>query len=360
MINVTKPFFPELEEYHSYLKEIWESGWLTNNGQMVQKLEAKLQELLGVKHVILVSNGTIALQIAIKALKLSGEIITTPFSYVATTSSIIWEGADPVFADINPQTLCIDPEEVAGKVTDKTSAILATHVYGIPCDVEALRQIAEKHQVKLIYDAAHAFQVNHKGTSLLNFGDVSTLSFHATKLFHTVEGGAIVTDDDDIAHTCEYMRRFGHKGPYDFQGLGINGKLSELHAAMGLCMLRHMPAILKGRRLVSEQYDECLDFKKLRKPVLEPGDTDYNYAYYPVICESEKSLMKVVHALQAQEIFPRRYFYPSLNELKYLERRQPCPVSEDLSRRVLALPLHDQLPAEDIHRIAAIVNENLQ
>ena len=234
MIPVTKSFLPPIEDYIEYLKQIWDSNQLTNNGPLVKELEQKLKEYFDVKHLFFVSNGTIAEQIAIKAADLKGDIITTPFSYVATTSSIVWEGCQPVFVDIDPQTLCMNPDLIEDAITEKTTGIIPTHVYGIPCDVEKIQEIAEKHSLKVIYDAAHTFGGKYKGKSIASYGDISFLSFHATKVFHTVEGGAIITNDDELAHKISYMRNFGHNGPEDFWGVGINGNNSEFHAAMGL------------------------------------------------------------------------------------------------------------------------------
>lgn len=355
MIPVTKSFLPPLEEYTAYLRKVWESNQLTNNGPLVQELEQKLKDYLGVKHLFFVSNGTIAEQIAIKALDLKGEIITTPFSYVATTSSIVWEGCQPVFVDIDPKTLCIDPDLIEAAITPRTSAIVATHVYGIPCAVEEIKIIAQKHKLKVIYDAAHTFAVKFHGKSLVSYGDISTLSFHATKLFHTVEGGAIISEDDDLAHRISYMRNFGHKGQEAFWGLGINGKNSEFHAAMGLCNLPHIEEIVAARKQVSHYYDKFLEDSRLIRPKL-PRGTEYNYAYYPVLFPSEEDLVKIKENLNIEEVFPRRYFFPALNYLPYTENQEMI-VSEDLSRRILCLPLYDDLKNEDIQKIVSIIRE---
>ncbi|HLP19244.1 MAG TPA: aminotransferase class V-fold PLP-dependent enzyme, partial [Chitinophagales bacterium] len=240
MIPVTKSFLPPLEDYNKLLQGIWQRVHLTNNGPLLLELEGKLKSYLTSKHFIFLNNGTSAIQIAIKGLDLKGEIITTPFSYVATTSSIVWENCKAVFADIEEETLTIDANKIEALITPKTSAILATHVYGIPCNIEKIEKIAKKHNLKVIYDAAHAFGVKYHGQALTNYGDASTLSFHATKLFHTTEGGALITNDEDAAHRFSYMRNFGHKGQEDFWGLGINAKNSEFHAAMGLCVFPHI------------------------------------------------------------------------------------------------------------------------
>lgn len=353
MIPVTKSYLPPIDEYVHYLHKIWESNQLTNNGQFVQELELKLKEYLGVKHLFFVSNGTIALQIAIKALDLHGEIITTPFSYVATTSSIVWEGCQPVFVDIDPKTLCIDPDLIEDAITEKTKGILTTHVYGIPCDVEKIKAIAEKHNLKVIYDAAHTFGVKYKGKSLVSYGDISTLSFHATKLFHTVEGGAIITNNDELAHRIGYMRNFGHNGPEDFWGVGINGKNSEFHAAMGLCNLPHIDEIIAARKQISEWYDDLLQGSKLTRPVL-PDETEYNFAYYPVILPSEEHLLRVRERLNEEQIFPRRYFYPSLSTLNYVGET-PYKNSDRFSKVVLCLPLYVGLTYEQTKKMVEII-----
>jgi dTDP-4-amino-4,6-dideoxygalactose transaminase len=357
MIPVTKSYLPPIEEYIEYLNRIWASNQLTNNGPLVQELEEKLKEYLGVRHLFFVSNGTIALQIAIKTLDLKGEIITTPFSYVATTSSIVWEGCQPVFVDIDPKTLCLDPDLIEAAITPRTCAILATHVYGIPCDVEKIQTIAEQHSLKVVYDAAHTFGVQYLGKSLASYGDIATLSFHATKLFHTVEGGAIITNDDELAHRIRYMRNFGHKGQEDFWGLGINGKNSEFHAAMGLCNLPHLPEIIAARKQVSGWYDEFLKGTALTHPIL-PAGTLYNFAYYPVLFPSEVDLLNARDLLNDEMIFPRRYFFPNLNCLPYLEKRS-FPVTENVAPRVLCLPLYDGLSLVNIQKLAKIINFSL-
>jgi dTDP-4-amino-4,6-dideoxygalactose transaminase len=353
MIPVTKSFLPPIEDYIHYLEQIWASNQLTNNGPLVQELEARLKDYLDVKHLFFVSNGTIALQIAIKALDLQGEIITTPFSYVATTSSIVWEGCQPVFVDIDPQTLCIDPNLIEGAITKKTTGILATHVYGIPCDVEQIKAIAEKHNLKVIYDAAHTFGGKYMGKAIVSYGDIATLSFHATKVFHTVEGGAIVTDDDELAHRISYMRNFGHKGQEDFWGLGINGKNSELHAAMGLCNLPYTQQNIESRKRVSEWYDALLVNKRIKKPITPPG-TDYNYAYYPILYPTQERLIAAKDRMNAKELFPRRYFYPALNHLPYMNESH-FPITENTSRCVLCLPLYPSLEHEQVKRIASMI-----
>ena len=360
MINVTKSFLPPIETYTKYLEGIWSTAHLTNNGPLLIELEGKLKDYFAAPHFIFLNNGTSALQIAIKGLGLSGEIITTPFSYVATTSSIVWENCEPVFADIDATTLNIDPEKVEALINSKTSAILATHVYGIPCDVEALDKIAKKHKLKIIYDAAHAFGVKYKDKQLVNYGDVATLSFHATKLFHTTEGGGLVTNDEATAHKFSYMRNFGHKGQEDFWGIGINAKNSEFHAAMGLCVLPYIDEIIKKRKNLSELYDELLPVNSsaVIRPAI-PKHTEYNYAYYPIVLESEKVLLSVRDSLNAEFIYPRRYFYPSISTLNYV-RKYEVPFCADISKRVLCLPLYYELEKEQVKRICQIIRHVLR
>jgi len=357
MINVTKSFLPPIEDYISYVQQIWDSNWLTNNGPLVQELEAKLKDYLGVKHLFFVSNGTIALQIAIKALDLHGEVITTPFSYVATTSSLVWEGCQPVFVDIDRHTLCIDPDLIEAAITEKTTGILATHVYGIPCDVESIKTIADKYDLKVLYDAAHTFGGKYKGESIVSYGDISTLSFHATKVFHTVEGGAVITENDDLAHRISYMRNFGHKGQEDFWGLGINGKNTEFHAAMGLCNLPYVPDIIAARKQVCEWYDELLKGTSLNRPIVPTG-TQYNYAYYPVLFTSEINLLDTKNYLNENGIFPRRYFYPSLCNLPYINAEDKS-FSNNYSKKVLCLPLYPGLNRNDIEKISSIIRRSI-
>jgi len=354
MIPVTKTYLPPLSEYNKYLKKIWATAWVTNNGLFVRELEKKLKEYFGVKHLFFVSNGTVALQIAIKALGLKGEIITTPFSYVATTSSIAWENCTPVFVDIDSSTFTLDTKLIERSITETTSAIVATHVYGIPCDVEAIQKIADKHKLKVIYDAAHSFGVTYKGKSILHHGDISTMSFHATKLFHTGEGGSIVTNDDELAHKISYMMNFGHKGQENFSGIGINGKTSELHGAMGLCVFTRIKELIERRKLLSEIYDRKLISLGLQKPVLHK-DVVHNYSYYPVLFPTEEKLLQVRDALNAQQIFPRRYFYPSLNKLDYVDNVS-MPVADDVSKRVFCLPLYHDLSETEVEMISKIIN----
>jgi dTDP-4-amino-4,6-dideoxygalactose transaminase len=359
MIQVTLPFSPPIQEYYKHLEGIWQRNWFTNNGPLVKELEESLKKYLGSEHLLFLGNGTIAIQIAIKALGLKGEIITTPFSYVATTSSIVWEGCTPVFADINPTTLNIDPAAIESAITDKTTAILATHVYGNPCDIETIDQIARKHRLKVIYDAAHCFGSKYKGQSVFSFGDVSTTSFHATKLFHTIEGGAVFTNNKEVLQKMSFMRNFGHNGPEDFAEVGINGKNSEFHAAMGLVNLKYVEEILLQRKVLHHLYDIALKGLPVSKPEVDPqGET--NYSYYAIVFESEEVLLKVFHYLTGREIFTRRYFYPILSSLPYLNNKNVTPVAEDISRRVLCLPLFHSMTPEQVNHVCQAIMEGLK
>lgn len=358
MIPVTKPFLPPIELYKRYIDNIWASEWLTNRSPFVLELEKTICEKTGANNLLFVSNGTIAIQIAMKALNVTGEVITTPFSYVATTTSILWENCHPVFCDINPETLCIDANKIESLISPATSAILATHVYGLPCDVLMIEAIAKKHNLKVIYDAAHAFGVKFMGQNILNYGDASTCSFHATKLFHTGEGGSITTKDTDIFNQISLYHSFGHLGD-NYICQGINGKNSEFHAAMGLCNLPFLENIIASRKQISETYSKLLFGAKIKRPIV-PNDTVYNYAYYPIILESEDILIKVKETLTNNKINTRRYFYPSLNQLPYLLSSNSCPVSEDLSNRVLCLPLYYGLELDNIERIVRILLKVLE
>ena len=344
---------PPIEEYHEYVAGIWKRNWLTNNGPLVNELELKLKEFFQIPHLLFLNNGTLALQIAIKALGLTGEIITTPFSFIATTSSIVWEGCKPVFVDIDKESLNIDPSKIEAAVTKNTSAILATHVYGNPCEIESIEKIAKKHNLKVIYDAAHCFGTKYKGESVFAFGDISTVSFHATKLFHTIEGGGVFTKDPELLKKLALLRNFGFNGPEDFDGVGINGKNSEFHAAMGLTIFPYIEKILYSRKEQSARYDEKLSGLMVEKIKLN-DKADFNYSYYPIIFKSEYDLLKSQQELASHNISTRRYFYPSLSNLDYIEK-QSMPVREDISKRVMCLPLYFDLSREEIDFICRIL-----
>jgi dTDP-4-amino-4,6-dideoxygalactose transaminase len=351
-INVTRPFVPAMEKYTELLEGIFSRQVLTNNGPLVTQLEAQLKAWLDVDRISYVTNGTVALQMAMRALELKGEVITTPFSFVATTSSIVWEGCRPVMADIDPHTLNIDPDQIRRSITRNTTGILATHVYGNPCDVDAIEQIAREYGLKVIYDAAHAFGTTVNGRSIFSYGDIAATSFHATKLFHTIEGGAVFASDPIVHERLVAMRNFGIVGDR-ITCVGLNGKNSEFHAAMGIANLESIDEILASRKALCERYDDRLEGTGVRRPLIH-ADCEYNHAYYPVIFDSEATLMRVRDALNREDVFPRRYFYPSLSTLDYVDE-QHTPVANDIACRVLALPLYFGLPYEDLDRIARIV-----
>jgi len=355
MITVTKTYFPPIHEYEKLLQRVWDNQWLTNRGVLLKELEEKLKSHLLVPNVIAMTNGTLPIQIALKKYGQLGEIITTPLSYVATSSAIVWENCTPVFVDIHPEYLTIDETKIEDAITPKTTAILSTHVYGNPCNIEAIEKIAKKHDLKVIYDAAHCFGVKYNGVGIFNYGDISTCSFHATKLFHCGEGGAIFCNDSKLHDELFYHHNFGHNGPLKFHGLGINAKMSELQAAMGLAVFPYIEHIISERKKVVNYYNDHLDFNKLRKIKLREG-TEWNYSYYPVIFDSEVTLLKVQEALNKNNIIPRRYFYPSLNTLPYLTYK-PMPIAEKISNQILCLPLYVGLSQKDQEIIVRLINE---
>lgn len=356
MILVNKPFYPPKEEYIDYVHQIWQSGWLTNDGPLVSELEEKLKKRLDVNHLLYVTNATIALQMAIKALDLKGEIITTPFTFVATTNSIAWEGCDPVFIDINPDSWNLDPKNIEAAITDKTVAIMATHVYGNPCDVEAIDAIAKKHNLKVIYDGAHAFDININGKSVFEYGDISVCSLHATKWFHTVQGGLLVTKDPDIHKRLIAMKNHGIADFYTFSTLGTNGRNCELHAAMGLINLKYLEGIHAKRKQLVERYNEGLKDFEYQSPIWHK-DANQTYGYYPILLESEEKLIEMINSLFENGVFTRRYFFPSLSQsLPYLPKKS-FKITDDIAKRVLCLPLYYDLSIEEVDKIVQIILE---
>jgi dTDP-4-amino-4,6-dideoxygalactose transaminase len=351
MIPVTKPFLPPLVEYQKLVGRIFERNWLTNDGPMVKELESKLLKRLHVP-TLFVTNGTIALQLAIKALGLRGKIITTPFSYVATSSSIVWEGCEPVYVDIEENGYNIDADKIEAAITPEVSGILATHCFGIPCDVEKIQSIADRHGLKVIYDAAHAFGTKVNGQSIFEFGDVSTCSMHATKLFHTVEGGSVSCNDPDTIRRLSLMRNFGHNGPEKFDGIGINGKNSEIHAAMGLANWKYLDEILQKRRRIAAEYQKHLQTLDLQLPPLD--NLEWNCSYYPIVFESESICLQVKNQLEQSRIQPRRYFYPSLNQINDWGEEN-CPKSTSLASRILCLPVYHELDFETVEDISVTI-----
>ncbi|WKZ66661.1 MAG: DegT/DnrJ/EryC1/StrS family aminotransferase [Flavobacteriales bacterium] len=354
-IPVTKAFLPPFQDVVGMLQGIWDSGQLTNNGPLLKQLEAELVPHHGTPHVLLASNGTITLQLALRAFGITGEVITTPFSYVASTTAILWERCTPVFVDIEPDGFNIDADLIERAITPRTQAILATHVYGLPCNVEAIADIAARHGLKVIYDAAHAFGTRYRGRPLLSQGDISSCSFHATKIFHTVEGGSLACADPALHRKLGLMRAFGHIKDEHFEP-GINAKNSELHAAVGLLVLRHFPAILERRRAQWLRYAAGLRGMRIARV---PAETEYNHSYFPLVLDSERAMHQVVEALAAIGVAPRRYFYPALSNLPYVTARGSCPIAESLALRVICLPLYHDLGDADIDRVIAVVRASV-
>ena len=358
MINVTKTYLPDKKKYKQYVDEIYTNGWVTNNGPLVRKLEKRLAEYLGVRNIVLVSNGTAALEIAFRTLDIKGFAITTPFSFVATTSSLVTNGLLPIFADIDPSTLNLDPKNIEALITPHTSAIIPVHVFGNACEVEAIDEIAKKYNLKVIYDAAHAFDVKYKSESILNYGDISTLSFHATKLFHTIEGGALIINDDSLVEKARYLINFGIENAESIPELGTNAKMNEFEAAMGLCMLDEMETVLQSRKEVYERYESALT-GLVELPRWNENSTK-NYGYFPILFENEVQTFVVKKALNEKNIFPRRYFYPSLDTLNYIEPKQFMPLSRDVSSRILALPMYPELKEEEQNMIIEVIEKTLK
>ena len=352
-IQVTKSTLPPRKEFNDLVDAIWKSHHLTNNGPLLKRFEKEAKSYLGQDRFQFVSNGTIALQIALEALDIrDGEVITTPFTYVATVSSILWQRCTPVFVDIDPETLCIDASKIEKAITKKTKAIMPVHVFGNPCDVTTIGKIAKAHNLKVIYDAAHAFGVTYKGKSLLDHGDISTVSFHATKAFHTIEGGAVIARTSKIDKRLNLIKKFGHLGD-DHYTLGINAKPNEFQAAMGVANLKYFKSNVEKRKALSEYYDTLLGdrFQKQKRP----DKSDSNYTYYPILLRSEKELKNVEKRLNKIDVYPRRYFYPSLNTLPYLVKTQKCPIAEDISVRILCLPLYVDLKKSQVLEICKVV-----
>jgi dTDP-4-amino-4,6-dideoxygalactose transaminase len=353
MINVTQTFLPPIDNYLNLLVKVWENNWLTNRGEFVLKLENNIIEKLSCVKGIAMNNGTIPIQIALKLLGHGGEIITTPFSYVATTSSILWEGCYPVFVDIESNYWTLDPDKIEAAITEKTTCILATHVFGNPCDVYKIDAIAKKHNLAVIYDAAHSFGVTYAGKSIFDFGDVSTCSFHATKIFHTGEGGMLFASDKKILTDAFNSHNFGHNGLTEFHGVGINGKMSELSAAMGLVVLPYFDEIIAARKVIADYYFTNISNRVQTINLRE--DTIWNYSYFPVVFETEEQLLIVIQKLNEHDINPRRYFYPSLNTLDFVNGSS-CPISESLASRILCLPLFVGLKKEIQSQIIDTIN----
>nr|WP_321501525.1 DegT/DnrJ/EryC1/StrS family aminotransferase [uncultured Dethiosulfovibrio sp.] len=347
---------PDRKRLNSYIDRIYDKVWLTNNGPLVQELTKRLCEYLEVENLLLVSNGTLALQIAYKVLGLAGSIITTPFSFVATTSSIAWEGMKPVFSDIDPNSFCLNPSLIKKSMKDDVSALVPVHVFGNACDVEFIASIAKKNALKVVYDASHAFGVKYKGKGLLSYGDAATLSFHATKIYHTIEGGAVIFKKKDDLERAKLLINFGIKKPNKITCLGINAKMNEFQAAMGLAMLDEIDTIMDKRSQIWHRYEKQLkNYIKLQK--INTKSTN-NYAYFPVVFENEKLLLLAKGNLKKEGINPRRYFYPSLDTMPYVEK-YTMPISRKTSSRIMCLPIYGELKICDVDTISNIIKKTI-
>ena len=357
-VYVTMPSLAPLEEYMDLLRGVWERGILTHNGPLVQQFEKDFNSYFHVKNSVAVNNGTIALQMAIKALALKGEIITSPFTWIATVSAIQWEGCTPVFVDIEAETLNMDPAAIEAAITPATVAIMPVHVFGNCCKIDEIEAIANKHNLKVIYDAAHAVGSSYKGKSALEYGDISTTSYHATKLLNTAEGGACIATNDELHEKLKRIRFFGHDNKKDIVEEGFNGKMTEVHAALGIANMKYISEVITDRKTKYNYYknalkgNEQLSFQKIE------DEEGCNYSYFPLIFSSEALMLKVVLAMNANNIFPRRYFYPSVNTYTKVVPYQPCPISEDVSTRIICLPLYFALPYETMDNIIELIKTN--
>jgi len=361
-IYVTQPFLPPLEEFVPYLQEIWDNKVLTNGGPFHQKLEAALCEYLGVKHIALFTNATIALVTALQALRITGEVITTPYSFVATAHSLLWNGIKPVFVDVDPKTLNLDPAKIEAAITPQTTAIMPVHCYGHPCDVDAIQKIADTYNLKVIYDAAHAFGVQCHCGSVLAHGDLSILSFHATKVFNTFEGGAIICPDAKMKARIDQLKNFGHAGETTVVAPGINGKMSEFNAALGLLQLKHIDQALAKRKLIDAAYRSRLSAIKGIHCLEDAGETRTNYAYFPILVRPEYPLSRdeLNQMLRDHGIFPRRYFYPLISEFPMYRglssaHRDNLPAASAAALQVLCLPMYPELPMASLEEITNLI-----
>lgn len=364
MIPVTQPFLPELSEFMPYLEKIWDNRWLTNNGPFHQQLEAELCEYLGVEHISLFNNATIALITALQAMRISGEVITTPYSFVATSHSIMWNGLEPVFVDIDPATFNIDPAKIEAAITPRTTAIMPVHCYSNPCNVEAIQKIADNYGLKVIYDAAHAFGVNYKGKSLLTWGDLSILSFHATKVFNTFEGGAIISPDAKTKQRIDSLKNFGIADELTVTAPGINGKMSEINAAFGLVQLKHINKAMEQRKAVDVRYRT--ELANVKGITLYQHDTNANsnFSYFPILVEANYRLNRdeLYDKLKANGILSRRYFYPLISNMP-MYRGLPSagtehlPMANMLAEKVLCLPIYTELTIDEQLLVIELIRE---
>lgn len=361
MVELSKPFLPPKNKINLIFDSIWRSHRLTNNGPLLIQFEDKLKKYFNTQNISVVSSGTMALQIAIKSLNLKKKIITTSFSYVATSTSIIWEGCEPVFADIDSDTLNVDPKNIEELIDKDTEAILVTHCFGNACDIKEIKKIAQKYNLKLIFDSAHCFDVEYEGKPIFKYGDISLLSLHSTKIFHMVEGGALFTDNQKLKIKFDLLRNFGHNGPEKFKGVGINGKNSEFHAAVGLANFPYIHKILLRRKIQVEYYDKLLFYKSipLKKQKLNDRMTKYNYSYYPLIFPDIKTTIKVQKTLLKNKIISKRYFYPSNNSLHYVKNKNVTPNLNKISGKILCLPLHHYLKKVDQKKIIDLILQSV-
>lgn len=364
LITVTQPCLPPLDEFLPYLQQIWENKWLTNNGPLHQQLEQELAEYLGVKYISLFSNGTLALISALQALNIHGEVITTPFSFVATTHSLWWNKITPVFVDIEPEYLNLDPAKIEAAITPRTTAIMPVHVYGNPCQMNEIQRIADKHGLKVIYDAAHAFGVRDKENSILNYGDLSVLSFHATKVFSTIEGGAIICHTEEMKHHIDNLKNFGFRGELIVEEPGINAKLNEVQAAYGLLQLKYIDGFIKKRKEITELYRELLKNILGIRMLNDMPDVKHCYSYFPIIIDEElygKSRDELYEKLKENNIFTRRYFYPLISDFepyRDLSSAQPenLVIAQKTAKQVLCLPIYVELTFLDVENITKIIS----
>lgn len=363
MINVTKSSLPSYEKYCEKIKPLWETGHLTDNGSFLKELEEKMKKHLKVKNLSLLTNGTLALQIALELFdfEIGSEIITTPFSYIATSSAILWQKFKPVFVDINEFTFNIDPKKIADKITAKTKAILAVHVFGNPCEIEEIEKIANKHNLKVIYDASHCFDVEYKNESLLNFGDCSTLSFQATKVFQTIEGGAIVTNDAKLKELTNQMRYFGFKqDKSDVNTIGINAKMNEFQAAMGLLNLEEIDTWINLRKQLFKSYVENFkNISSLKLQKMNPNLTKHNYTYFPIVLETNEMREKVYTHLLESKINTRKYFFPLITSFTRYISKDATPKAFDIANRILCLPLYPDLDFSTVGAVSTLIKKAL-
>jgi dTDP-4-amino-4,6-dideoxygalactose transaminase len=360
MIQVTKTFLPPLEVYVEYLKGIWDRGQVSNNGPLVRELENRLSKILDIDHVVLVSSGTLALQLAIRAFEFTNEVVTTPFSYVATTNSIVWEGCKPVFGDIDPNSLNLQPKSLKALLNNKTSGIIATHIFGAPCYVDEFTTLANEVSLPLIFDASQAFGTNVKGRSVLKYGDASVLSLHATKLFHTIEGGAVLTSNPQIANRIRTLRNFGQNEKGEFTFLGINAKLSEIHAAIGLSQLDTIDQNIQARKTISMRYyTELADTPGISFQEIHSDTSRYNHAYFPIIIENKRKADELISIGFDKGIEFRKYCYPSLSLLPFIDNSSITPIANDLAKRTVCIPLYPSLVNEQQEQIIQLIKNVL-